>query len=97
LEGRRVCKVCGTPYHLDHNPTKDHGICDKCGGELEVRTDDDPKTVLHRLEIYHETTEPLVDFYRKRGKLVSVNSGRAVKTVNADIVSALRLIKDGNP
>ena len=97
LEGRRVCKVCGAPYHLDHNPTQDHGVCDKCGGELEVRADDDPKTVLHRLEIYHETTEPLVDFYRERGKLITVHSGREVHVVNAEILSALRLIKDGNP
>jgi len=97
LEGRRVCKKCGTPFHLEHNPTKREGVCDKCGGELEIRADDDPETVLHRLAVYHEQTEPLVDFYKERGKLITIHSGREVSVVFAEILTALRLIKDGNP
>lgn len=70
LSGRRECKACRTPYHVAFNPPKEEGICDKCGGELIRRADDDPETVQKRLSVYHNQTEPLEAFYEKRGLLV---------------------------
>lgn len=70
LSGRRECKACRTPYHIVFNPTKVEGICDKCGGELIRRADDEPETVQKRLSVYHTQTEPLEEFYEKRGLLV---------------------------
>ncbi len=70
LSGRRECKVCRTPYHVKFNPPKEEGVCDRCGGELICSADDDPHTVAKRLEVYHEQTEPLEEFYEKRGILV---------------------------
>lgn len=69
MDGRRVCSRCGTPFHIESNPPKVADVCDVCGGELIEREDDKPETVRHRLEIYHQSTEPLKDFYQARGKL----------------------------
>lgn len=69
LSGRRVCESCGASYHVDYKPPKAEGVCDKCGGKLIIRKDDQPETVRDRLATYHEQTEPLKDFYSKKGKL----------------------------
>jgi len=78
MSGRRVCKECGKSYHVESSPSKVEGICDACGGELIIRKDDDPAVVKHRLDVYHEQTEPLIDYYFKKGVLVTVE-GQEVK------------------
>jgi adenylate kinase len=72
MGGRRVCESCGASYHVDYKPTKTEGKCDTCGGNAVQREDDKPETVLSRLEVYHEKTAPLKDFYSERGKLKTV-------------------------
>ena len=72
LSGRRVCEGCGASYHIVFNPPKEEGKCDKCGGNVVQRKDDAPETVIDRLTTYHESTAPLIDFYRSRGKLTTV-------------------------
>ena len=72
MSGRRVCGDCGATYHVVSLPPKCEGVCDKCGASLTVRRDDKPEVVLDRLRVYHETTEPLKDFYASLGLLVSV-------------------------
>lgn len=90
LSARRVCPKCGAPYHLINQKPKVEGICDKCGSELIQRKDDDPATVQDRLKIYHEQTEPLIGYYEKQGKLVSVDgSGSDVKAATARTLKAL--------
>lgn len=78
LSGRRVCSACGASYHTTYKPSKNPEECDRCGGRLIIRKDDEPATILERLKIYHELTEPLVDFYRERGKLVVVEGQEEV-------------------
>ena len=89
MTGRRICKDCGTPFHIKHNPPKKEGVCDKCGGVLEIRKDDAPETVIKRLEVYHEQTEPLVDFYRERGTLTSIDATLEMNEVTKMILFAL--------
>ncbi|MBO4343391.1 MAG: adenylate kinase [Clostridia bacterium] len=72
MSGRRTCLKCGATYHVDYNPSKTEGICDNCGAELTVRKDDDPEVVKNRLTVYHNETEPLKDFYSKKGLLKTV-------------------------
>lgn len=79
MGGRRVCEKCGASYHLDYKPTKSAGVCDACGGKVSQRVDDKPETVLSRLEVYHSKTAPLIDFYDKQGKLVTVEGQEEVK------------------
>ena len=78
LSGRRVCAACGASYHTIYKPSTRPDTCDRCGGKLIVRKDDEPSTILERLNVYHEQTEPLVEFYRQRGKLVIVEGQEAV-------------------
>ncbi len=73
LSGRRVCSRCQTPYHTQTLVPKVAGVCDRCGGELVSRPDDEPQTVLRRLEVYEETSRPLIDFYRRQGRLRRVD------------------------
>lgn len=73
LSGRRVCSACGASYHTIYKPSAKVNECDRCNGRLIIRKDDEPNTILGRLKVYHELTEPLVDFYEKRGKLVVVD------------------------
>lgn len=73
MSGRRACVTCGATYHIVHIPPKQQGICDKCGSELILRDDDKPETVLKRLSVYHEQTQPLIDFYDKKGVLKNVD------------------------
>lgn len=89
MTGRRICKDCGTPFHVKHNPPAKDGVCDKCGGVLQIRTDDAPETVIKRLEVYHEQTEPLVEFYRERGTLTSIDATLEMNEVTKMILFAL--------
>lgn len=89
MTGRRICKDCGTPFHVKYNPPAKDGVCDKCGGVLQIRTDDAPETVIKRLEVYHEQTEPLVEFYRERGTLTSIDATLEMNEVTKMILFAL--------
>ena len=89
MSGRRVCEHCGASYHLVAVPPKREGICDKCGGKLVQRKDDAPETVKARLEVYHKETEPLKDFYAKRGLLKSVENQATVAETSQVILRAL--------
>ncbi len=73
MSGRRACPKCGATYHIEHIPPKKEGICDGCGSELVLRDDDREETVLNRLKVYHEQTQPLIDFYAKKGVLNTVD------------------------
>jgi adenylate kinase len=87
ISGRRVCKSCSETYHTDF--IGNSLVCEKCGGELYIRKDDNPQSVEERLKVYATQTQPLIDYYEKQGKLVTINSGRYSKEVFADIVKVL--------
>ncbi|MBR5406754.1 MAG: adenylate kinase [Lachnospiraceae bacterium] len=89
MSGRRACLKCGATYHIEHIPPKQEGICDKCGSELVLRDDDKPETVEKRLKVYHEQTQPLIDFYSKKGILKEVDGSQDMKDVFAAIVAIL--------
>ena len=89
MTGRRVCSNCGASYHIVANPSKVEGKCDLCGGELMIRKDDAPETVRRRLEVYHEQTEVLKDFYAKLGKLRMVEGNQTIEGANEDILVAI--------
>ncbi len=89
LSGRRVCLKCGATYHLEYKKPKQDGICDVCGDELVQRKDDKPETVIDRLNVYHEQTEPLKDYYAKTGKLVIVEGQEEVADTTALVFKAL--------
>ena len=89
MTGRRVCTGCGASYHTIYKPSADPTKCDRCGGELIVRKDDEPATVLERLRTYHEQTEPLKGYYEKTGKLVIVEGQEEVKDTTALTLKAL--------
>ena len=89
MGGRRVCPVCGTPFHMVSRPPKQEGVCDNCGGELTIRKDDAPETVKARLDVYHSETEPLKDFYAQRGKLKMVDNQSTIEATTEVIRAAL--------
>ena len=89
MSGRRVCKACGSSYHIENKKPKVEGVCDACGGELQIRKDDAPETVLDRLNVYHEQTEPLKDFYAKCGKLRSVEGTAPITEITEAILKVL--------
>ena len=89
MSGRRACLSCGATYHIEHIPPKKEGICDVCGQPLVLRDDDKPETVLNRLKVYHDQTQPLIDFYSKKGVLQSVDGTVDQKAVFAAIVAIL--------
>lgn len=89
MSGRRVCKACGSSYHIENKKPKVDGVCDACGGELQIRKDDAPETVLDRLNVYHEQTEPLKDYYANCGKLRSVEGTAPIKEITASILKVL--------
>lgn len=88
--GRRVCKDCGQTYHMSFNRPSKEGICDKCGGELLQRKDDVEETVAKRINVYLEQTEPLIDYYTKKGIIVNVDGERPIAEVGKEIVANLR-------
>ena len=89
MTGRRTCHTCGATYHVVAAPPKQEGVCDKCGGALEQRKDDLPETVKHRLEVYHNETEPLKDYYQAHGVLLSVPDLGGIEETNAKIMELL--------
>lgn len=91
LSGRRICKVCGTSYHLIFNPPKVDGICDKDGGELYQRADDNPETVMNRLEVNMNQTAPLLDFYGEKGVLTKIDGQQDIDQVFKDLDAVLQV------
>ena len=91
MEGRRVCQSCGAPYHVKAKPPKREGVCDSCGGALIQRDDDKPETVRHRLEVYHQETEPLKDYYQAKGILVPVDNQDTIEGTTQVIMEALKI------
>ena len=89
MTGRRTCHACGATYHVVMAPPKQEGLCDKCGGVLEQRKDDQPETVKHRLEIYHSQTEPLKGFYEEKGVLKRVPDLGGIEETNTKIMELL--------
>ena len=89
MSGRRACVDCGATYHIVYAPTKEEGVCDKCGGSLILRDDDKPETVLKRLGVYHEQTQPLIDYYTQAGILKEVDGTVDINDVFASIVEIL--------
>ncbi len=89
MSGRRTCKHCSQTFHIVANPPKQEGICDFCGGELHIRKDDAPETVLSRLETFHRDTEPLKAFYEERGKLKTVENRSTIEATTAEIFKVL--------
>ena len=89
MSGRRACLKCGATYHIEHIPPKQEGICDTCGSELVLRDDDKPETVLNRLKVYHDQTQPLIDFYTERNVLKSVDGTKDMKEVFDAIIAIL--------
>ena len=89
MSGRRACLNCGATYHVAFNPPKKEGACDTCGQNLVLRDDDKPETVQKRLEIYHQQTQPLIDYYKKAGVLAEVDGTQNMEDVFQSIVKVL--------
>ena len=89
MSGRRACVGCGATYHLVYAPTKMENVCDNCGGELVLRDDDKPETVKKRLDVYHEQTQPLIEYYTNSGILKTVDGTADIGDVFAEIVGIL--------
>lgn len=89
LSGRRECSKCGRTYHILFHKPQNEGLCDSCGGELICRKDDNPETIKSRLAVYHEQTEPLVEFYKNLGILVPVQSKKDVENTTKEVFKAL--------
>lgn len=89
MGGRRACVGCGATYHVEYNPPKTEGICDICGEKLILRDDDKPETVKKRLNVYHEQTQPLIDYYSKAGVMKEVDGTVVMDDVFAAIVQIL--------
>lgn len=89
MSGRRACVACGGTYHIVFNPTKKERICDACGGELTLRDDDKPETVQKRLRVYHELTQPLIDYYKNEGIFREVDGTKNMEDVFKDIINIL--------
>jgi adenylate kinase len=89
LSGRRTCKKCGHVWHIEYDRPKRDGVCDRCDGALYQRDDDRPDTVRHRLEVYSEQTQPLIEFYRGRDQLVEIDAQGTVEDVTERAISVL--------
>jgi adenylate kinase len=89
MSGRRSCPKCGASYHIEFIPPKKEGVCDNCGSDLIQRADDNPETVQNRLTVYHEQTQPLIDFYEKKGALRTVDGTKEMKEVFQEITKIL--------
>ena len=89
MAGRRACLKCGATYHTEFAAPQKEGICDKCGSDLVLRDDDKPETVQKRLEVYHEQTHPLIDYYKKKGVLHAIDGTLSMETVFKNIVDIL--------
>ena len=91
MSGRRACTACGGTYHIKYNPTKIENICDACGGELVLRDDDKPETVKKRLDVYHQQTQPLIEYYNKKNILKEVDGTQDMAEVFSAIVKILEV------
>lgn len=89
MAGRRVCKGCGMSYHIVSNPPKSEGLCDVCSEELKIRDDDKEQTVLERLKAYYEKTEPLVEYYEKKGLLLHFDGTKDITETTEEIMDKL--------
>ena len=89
MSGRRVCEKCGASYHTEYKKPEVEGVCNLCGGNLVIRKDDEPETVKNRLNVYHEQTEPLKDFYKGCGKLIIVEGQDKVEHTTRLVLEAL--------
>ena len=89
MSGRRACVSCGATYHIMYNPPKQEGICDVCGEKLVLRDDDKPETVQKRLSVYHDQTQPLIEYYNAAGVLANVDGTQDMEKVFQDIVAVL--------
>lgn len=87
--GRRICRNCGSTYHVTYNPPIVEGVCDKCSGELYQRSDDNASTVTNRIKVYMDETSPLIEYYRLKNILVNVDGQQDIDKVFADILTAL--------
>lgn len=87
--GRRICKNCGATYHVKFNPSKAEGKCDKCGGELYQRADDNAETMKNRLSVYESSTRPLIEYYKKAGVYTEIDGTQSIDKVTADLIKAL--------
>lgn len=94
LTGRRECAVCAAPYHIVNNPSSKGEICEKCGGKLIARADDNPETISKRLEVYHKQTEPLKQYYKDKGKLITVYGKEDIASTTAELFTALGYKQD---
>lgn len=92
MGGRRVCSKCGATYHLVNKPSQTENVCDLCGGALNRRDDDAPDTVLERLRVYHEQTEPLVNFYSSHAKFVVIDAMQSVDEITRKAVAAVESV-----
>lgn len=89
MSGRRVCEKCGASYHTEFKKPEIEGVCNNCDGNLVIRKDDEPETVLERLKVYHDQTEPLKDYYKAQDKLVSVQGQDDVRDTTELVLKAL--------
>ena len=89
MGGRRACVGCGATYHIKYNPPKPENLCDVCGKELILRDDDKPETVQTRLNVYHEQTQPLIDYYTKKGIIATVDGTQSMDDVFAGILKGI--------
>ena len=89
MSGRRACVKCGATYHIKYNAPATEGVCDNCGSELIQREDDKPETVLNRLSVYHEQTQPLIDYYDGKGIVKNIDGTQDLEAVFADITAIL--------
>ena len=90
LTGRRICRSCGASFHVIFNPPNEAGKCDACGGELYQRDDDNEATAASRLDVYEEQTQPLIDYYNKKGLLLEINGDQEIDKVLGDILNNLK-------
>lgn len=93
LSGRWICRNCQTPYHMVSSPPREPGKCDKCGGELYQRPDDNEKTVRERLKVFFAETVPIIDYYKKQDKLVEIDGNQDISRVAREMVEVLQAIK----
>ena len=89
MSGRRACPTCGATYHIVYAAPKQEGICDKCGAELILRDDDKPETVQNRLKVYHDQTQPLIEYYTGEDILHTVDGTQDMEKVFEDIMNIL--------
>ncbi|HXG29853.1 MAG TPA: adenylate kinase [Nevskiales bacterium] len=89
LTGRRTCKDCGQMYNVYYSPPRKDGVCDRCGGELLQRADDNEDTIGNRLKVYQDQTEPLIEYYQKQGKLAAIDGEGDIEEIYARINQAL--------